>query len=111
MKERTLIQERTVQTGIFNFPSMERVIYGTPAAEAVAAEAERIGAARVFLLVSGTLNRNTDEIARVRQALGARYAAEFDRMPAHTPRDAVVEAANVARDARSEEHTPELQSL
>src|SRR3546814_13257071 len=78
---------------------MERVIYGTPAAEAVAGEAERIGAERAFLLVSGTLNRNTDEIARVRQALGGRYAAEFDRMPAHTPRDAVVEAANRARDA------------
>lgn len=88
-----------VQSGVFNFPSMERVVYGRPAAEAVLAEAERIGAERVFLLVSGTLNRETDEIAKVRDALGTRYAAEFDRMPAHTPRDAVIEAAAVARDA------------
>ncbi len=88
-----------IESGIFIYPEIERVVYGRPAAEAVAAEAERLGAERVFLLVSGTLNRTTDEIERVRKALGHRYAAEFDRMPAHTPRDAVVAAAGVARDA------------
>ena len=87
------------QSGIFSFTAMERVVYGKPAAEAIAAEAERLGSERVFLLISGTLNRTTDEIEKIRKALGRRYAAEFDRIPAHTPRDAVVEAAGVARDA------------
>ena len=88
-----------VESGVFTYSAIDRVLYGRPAAEAVAAEAERLGAERVFLLASGTLNRTTDEIERVRRALGGRYAAEFDRMPPHTPRDAVVEAAAVARDA------------
>ena len=88
-----------MQSGIFNYTAMERVIYGKPAAASLVEEAERIGAERVFLLVSGTLNRTTDEIDRLRKALGHRYAAEFDRMPSHTPRDAVIEAASVARDA------------
>ena len=87
------------KSGVFTFTEMDRVVYGKPAAEAIALEAERLGAERVFLLISGTLNKTTDEIERVRKALGRRYAAEFDRMPAHTPRDAVVEAAAVARGA------------
>ena len=47
-----------MQTGRINFTGMERVIFGTPAAEAIAEEAAARGAERVFLLVGGTLNRN-----------------------------------------------------
>ena len=50
-------------------------------------------------MVSGTLLRETDEIARIRAALGNKVAAVFDRMPAHTPRQAVVDAAAMARAA------------
>jgi maleylacetate reductase len=78
---------------------MEAVTFGRPAAEAVAEEVRRCGAERVFLMVSGTLNRTTDEIAKVRRALGNRCAGLFDRMPPHTPRHAVIEAAAMARDA------------
>jgi maleylacetate reductase len=59
-------------------------------------------AKRVFLLVSNTLNRRTDEIQKVRQRLGDRFAADFDEMPAHIPRDAVLRAAAVAREARAD---------
>jgi maleylacetate reductase len=78
---------------------MERVVFGVPAAEAVSEEAKVRDARRVFLLVSGSLNRSTHEIARVRSALGERYAAQFDEMPQHMPRDAILRAAAVARDA------------
>jgi maleylacetate reductase len=50
-------------------------------------------------MVSGTLNRTTEEIAKVRRALGNRLAALFDHMPPHTPRHAVIEAAEMARGA------------
>jgi len=53
-------------------------------------------------MVSGTLNRDTDEIAKVRRALGNRYAGIFDRMPPHTPRHAVIEAAAMAREAKAD---------
>jgi maleylacetate reductase len=90
------------QSGRISFGAMEAVTFGRPAAETVAEEARRRDAARVFLMVSGTLSRSTDEIAKVRRALGNRFAGIFDHMPAHTPRHAVVEAAAMARDARAD---------
>jgi len=77
---------------------MEEVVFGTPAAEAVPALARRYGAKRAFLIVSGTLQRETVEIERIRAALGGDCACLFDRMPAHTPRRAVIAAAEAARE-------------
>jgi maleylacetate reductase len=84
------------------FTDMEEVHYGKPAAEAVAELVKARGAERVFLMVSGTLNRETDEIEKVRRALGNKCVGTFDRMPAHSPRAAVVAAANQAREARTD---------
>jgi maleylacetate reductase len=50
-------------------------------------------------MVSGTLNRQTDEIEKIRNALGPRCVATFDAMPPHTPRHAVIAAAEQARAA------------
>ena len=86
-------------SGMFTFTAIERIVYGQPAAQALNAEAERLQAKRVFLMVSGTMNRKTDEVAKVRDALGSRYAGLYDHMPAHTPREAVLEAASEARAA------------
>ena len=83
-------------TGAFTFTTMERVIYGRPASDEIVKEASRLGAERVFILASGSLNRNTDEIAKVRDALGSKFVGLADDMPAHTPRDAVVRAAVAA---------------
>src|SRR5258707_14216781 len=88
-----------LRSGRVAFGEMDAVVFGRPAAAAVAEEARRLDAERVFLMVSGTLNRTTDEIAKVRQALGNRFAGIFDRMPPHTPRRAVIEAAAAAREA------------
>ena len=84
---------------VFSFPALERLIYGKPAAQALASEVERLGAKRVFLVVSGTMNRTTDEVNRVRTALGNRYAGSYDGIPPFTPRSAVLEAARLARSA------------
>ena len=86
-----------MRTMTFAFPAIERLIYGKPAADTLRAESERIGAKRVFLIVSGTMNRTTDEVANVRTALGERCAGAFDAIPPFTPRSAVVEAARAAR--------------
>ena len=88
-----------VQSGRVDFGEMDAVVFAKPAAMAIAEEARRCEAERVFLMVSGTLNRTTDEIAKVRHALGNRCAGTFDRMPPHTPRRAVIDAATAAREA------------
>ncbi len=84
-------------SGRINFGTMDAVVFGKPAAEAVAEEARRLSATRVFLMVSSSLNRNTEEIANVKAALGNRCAAVWDGMPPHTPRSAVLKATEQAR--------------
>jgi maleylacetate reductase len=90
------------QTGHVVFSEMDEVVFGKPAAETIAEMATRWGATRVFLMVSGTLNRETDEIEKVRRALGNRCAGTFDAMPPHTPRAAVIAAAGMARAANAD---------
>ena len=91
-----------LQSGRIVFGQMETVRFGTAAAQTLAEEVARLDANRVFLMVSGTLNRETDEIEKVRRALGERCAGTFDRMPPHTPRGAVIAAAEQAREARAD---------
>ena len=81
------------------FGAMDEVVFGHPAAEAIVAQMDRLGAARAFLMVSGTLNRQTGEIEKIRKALGSRCVATFDAMPPHTPREAVIAAAGQAEAA------------
>ena len=88
--------------GEVSFTRMEKVIFGHGAAEAVKAEALRLGAERVFLLVSRTLNQETGEVEKLRRALGNVYCGTHDDMPAHSPREAVVDCANAMRDAKAD---------
>jgi alcohol dehydrogenase class IV len=90
------------QAGQVVFSRMEEVVWGKPAAETVATLAQKRGAERVFLMVSGTLNRTTDEIDKLRRALGNKCVGTFDKMPAHTPRSAVIAATDQAREARAD---------
>lgn len=89
-------------TGTHLFPAMDRVIFGKPMAEAVSAEAARLGKQRVFLIVSRTLNTQTDAIAKLRTALGERFAGLFDGVPQHTSREVVARATQAALDAQAD---------
>lgn len=84
------------------FTDMEEVHYGKPAAQSVAEVVKAHGAERVFLMVSGTLNRQTDEVEAVRRALGNKCVGTFDKMPAHSPRSAVIAAAAQARESKAD---------
>ena len=91
-----------MQRGRVAFGRMEEVVFGQPAAEAVAELARRTGATRVLIMASGTLNRGTDVVARIRAALGNTCVGVFDRVPAHTPRGAVIAATAMAREQRAD---------
>jgi alcohol dehydrogenase class IV len=88
-----------MQSGTMVFTAMNRVIFGKPAAGAIVEEADRLQAKRVFVLTGRTLHTGTDEIDRVRTALGMRFAGVHDHMPAHSPRESVVACASAARAA------------
>jgi maleylacetate reductase len=89
-------------SGRVAFGAMDEVVFGKPASEAIAAQAQRFGATRIFLMVSNSLSHNTDEIGKIRLALGNRCAGIFDRMPPHTPRSVVIEATAAARLAQAD---------
>jgi len=91
-----------VHKGRVVFGAMDEVVSGRHATEAIVEQLDRLGARRAFLMVSGTLHRETSEIENIRQAMGTRCAGTFDRMPAHTPRAAVIAAANQAREAKAD---------
>ncbi len=89
-------------TGTHLFPAMDRVIFGKPMAAAVSEEAARLGKKRVFLIVSRTLNTQTDAISKLRDALGERFAGLFDGIPQHTSREVVANATKAALDAQAD---------
>lgn len=92
----------TLTAGTVILTATERVIFGQPAAEALAAEAALLGAERVMLITSRSLRENTDEISRIEAALGARHAATFSGVAPHGPRSDVIAATEMARECRAD---------
>jgi maleylacetate reductase len=88
--------------GTHRYPPMDRVIYGIPLAEALAEEVNRLDARAVYVMASGTLNRETDVVDTVRRVLGNRLAGVCAKIASHTPRIDVVAAANEARAAKAD---------
>lgn len=89
-------------SGTHLFSAMDRVVFGKPMAKAVASEATRLNRKRVFLVVSHTLDTKTDEISKLRNALGDRYAGTFSGVPQHTSRNVVAEATRSALAAEAD---------
>lgn len=90
-------------SGIFTVQSQERIVFGRPAEEVVVAEAERTGAARVFVTSTRSLDRlEQGPLRRIVAALGDRHAGTHARIGSHSPREDVVAAANHAREAQAD---------
>ena len=90
--------------GACRFGAMDEVVFGRPPPRRCVAQMDRLGAHRAFLMVSGTLNRETDEIEKIRRRLAPAASATFDAMPPHTPREAVIAAAEQARARQRRSH-------
>ncbi len=91
-----------MQGGIYETGATERVVYGQPAAAAVADEVARLGHSRAFLAISGTLARETEVLAALHQSLGERLVGVFDRCIAHSPQDNVLDLAGAMRDSEAD---------
>ncbi len=84
-------------TGAVQWTTQERVIHGKPVAEAVPQEIERVGARRVLLLTTQSLTQSR-LIREVTSALGDRCVGRYSAIAAHSPREAVIAGAALARD-------------
>ena len=87
--------------GIHGHQDIERVVYGKPAGAALRAEAERLGAKRVFITTTRSVAQSA-LLADVIRDLGDRYAGVYAGITAHSPRPCVIEGAALARDAKAD---------
>jgi alcohol dehydrogenase class IV len=76
-----------------------RTVCGPSAVEAVAAEADRAGSARIVVVCGRSIAREGAILDRVATALGSRLAAVFDRVEEHSPIPAVQTARETLADA------------
>ncbi|HKA45199.1 MAG TPA: iron-containing alcohol dehydrogenase [Burkholderiales bacterium] len=90
-----------MMTGAVEWTTQERVVHGQPAAKAVREEIERIAAKRVLLLTTRSLT-NGRLVREVTSALGDRCVGKFDAITAHTPREAVIGGAALARQVEAD---------
>jgi len=91
-----------MRSGIYSYPTTQRIIFGTSFDEAISKELETVGAQRVFVLASASLFRKTDLVNQLQAVMGQRCVGVFHEMPAHTPRTAVVKAAQQAQLAQAD---------
>ena len=93
----------THRAGTFNVTAHERIVFGTPAADAVLAAAERIGAERVFVTSTRSLaQKEAGPLQRIEKALGSKHAGTFATIRSHSPREDVVAGAAQARAANAD---------
>ena len=89
--------------GSFSVTAHDRIVFGTPAGEAVVAEAERVGARRVFVTSTRSLAQKEDgPLQRMQKALGARHVGTYSTISSHSPREDVVAGAKAAREAKAD---------
>jgi maleylacetate reductase len=88
-------------TDTVQWSAQERVIHGKPAAEAVRAEIERIGAKRVLLLTTRSLKASR-LVRDVTSGLGYACVGQFSEIHAHSPREAVIAGAALAREVEAD---------
>lgn len=90
-------------SGTYEFLPQDRVIFGRPAAEAVAETADRLAKNRLLIVASKTLSRKTDVVPKIQAKLGARCVGVFDECVEHVPRASVLSLAAAVRN-----HAPDL---
>ncbi len=87
-----------MKAGTHPWLAQQRVHYGQAAAPLVKAEADRAGAARVFVTTTRSITDNPFVTGCI-EALGPAFAGKFDAIPAHSPREAVIAGAARMREA------------
>ena len=90
-------------SGTYEFLPQDRVIFGRPAAEAVAETADRLAKNRLLIVASKTLSRKTDVVPKIQAKLGSRCVGIFDACVEHVPRASVLSLAAAVRN-----HAPDL---
>ncbi|MEZ5818854.1 MAG: iron-containing alcohol dehydrogenase [Hyphomicrobiaceae bacterium] len=89
--------------GHFNIAATERIVFGQPLEEAIAAEARRYGVSRVFLTSTRSLAKlDNGPLQRASRALGDMHVGTHYEIASHSPREDVIAGAAKARAAKAD---------
>jgi maleylacetate reductase len=89
--------------GHFNIAATERIVFGQPLEEAIAGEAQRYGARRLFLTSTRSLARlENGPLQRAVRALGPLCVGTHSEIASHSPREDVIAGAAKARAAKAD---------
>jgi len=91
-----------VIAGTHRFPRQDAVVYGRPAAQAVAEMAKRYGASRLMLMTTKSLGGEEGQAEKLKDELGILCVGMFDAIASHSPRTDVIAGAQAAREARAD---------
>ncbi len=91
-----------MKTGVFKFLELDRVHVGTPAADALRAEATQRGAQRILVVTSQSLHRKTEAVQTALAHIGPQVVGVFDGCVEHTPRETVIALADAMRAAAAD---------
>lgn len=86
----------------FEYSALRQVLLDADAPEVLPGVVDEAKAARVFVLASRTLRRETPAIEQLQAALGARCVGVFDEIGAHSPRQNVMLALQAVRDSEAD---------
>src|SRR5690606_22636566 len=87
-----------MQASIHRNLAQARIYQAMPLADAIRREIETCGARRVFVTTTRSLSAGR-VVADAVAALGDRFVGKFDALPAHSPRESVIEGARRVREA------------
>jgi maleylacetate reductase len=88
-----------MRDGVYVYPERDRVVYGRPTIETLLGEIEQRRVRRAFVIASNTLAQASGVLDTLRTKLGERFAGNWTRIAAHTPRSDVAAAAAAAAKA------------
>jgi len=86
-----------MMSGTHRYPRQEEVVYGRPAADALAETARAHSCERLFVISTRSLGGADGLASNVAKHLGDRCVGLFDGIRAHSPRESVIEGAHQAR--------------
>ncbi|MCY4190441.1 MAG: iron-containing alcohol dehydrogenase, partial [Rhodospirillaceae bacterium] len=88
--------------GLFQFLAQERIIWGTPAPQAVRREIDILGARRALIVASTTMATRTNVVDDIKEALGETAVGVFIGCREHTPIDTVIDCVTAVRNAQAD---------
>ena len=83
-----------INENTYTYSPLDRVIWDTPAEDAILNEIRRLNLDKVFIVASSTISKKTKEISKIKNILGNKFVESFISCIAHSPLENVIDVEN-----------------